>query len=161
MGRDQANSANPCKRQSRNLRCEIIRQCDATQSVYSRDRRTVADIQRRVDEKNSRNVLSRAFLAQSDKDTIAAWKGDLNRLLHIFNVRTVGLALPLLMTSFQTELAIDTNVTVTDSHLKVADIHNEVTNIRQDVSVIKESVSNKQHSVCHTFFTYEGTLTIP
>ena len=52
--------------------------------------RIVADIQRKVDEKNSRNVFSRALHAQSDKDMIAAWEGDLDRLLHIFNVRSIS-----------------------------------------------------------------------
>ena len=119
--------------------------------VHHRNPRTVADIQRRVDEKNDRDVFSRVLHAQSDKNAISAWKEDLNRLLQIFNVRSVSSALLPLTTPFQTELAIDTNVTVTDSHLEVTSIHHDVTDIRQDVLVIKESVFNKQRSVCRAF----------
>ena len=50
----------------------------------------MADIEKNVAEKNNRNVVSRALHAQSDKDTIAAWKQDLNRVLHTFNVRPVN-----------------------------------------------------------------------
>jgi hypothetical protein len=41
--------------------------------------------------KNSkRNPVSRLFRAKNDEDAIAAWRQDLNRILHIFNVRSVG-----------------------------------------------------------------------
>ena len=118
----------------------------------------MADIQGRVDKKNSRNVFSRIFHAQNDKDTIAAWQADLNRLLQIFNVRSVGSALPSLMAPFQTELAIDTNAAatetdrkVTETDRKVMETDRKVTDMRQDVLAIKKSVANKQFSVRHPF----------
>ena len=117
----------------------------------------MADIQRRVDEKNGRNLVSRAFNAQSDKDAIVAWKEDLNRTLHVFNVRSLNSKRNSLIVSFQTELSIDTNATVTDSHLEatkirreVTDMHKEVTNMRQAVLEIKEGVLNKRSLVCQT-----------
>ena len=109
--------------------------------------RTVADIQRRVDEKNSRSLFSRAFNAQNDMDMIAAWKEDLNRMLRIFNVRSVWSGWQSLMASSQTELSVDTNVTVTDSHREVTDMRQEVTTMHQDVLEIKEGVFNKLRSV--------------
>jgi hypothetical protein len=40
--------------------------------------------------RGERNPLSRLFHARNDKDMIAGWKQDLNKILHIFNVRLVG-----------------------------------------------------------------------
>ena len=108
----------------------------------------MADIQRRVDEKNDRNVFSRVLHAQSDKDTIAAWKEDLNRLLHIFNVRSVGSVSPLLTTPFQTELAIDTNVAATETDRKVTEMDRKVTDMHQ--LAIKQSAVNEKLSVRRT-----------
>ena len=53
------------------------------------NQRTVVEIQRRVIKQSRRNAVSRLFHAKSDKETIAAWRSDLNRILHIFNVRRV------------------------------------------------------------------------
>jgi len=113
----------------------------------------VADIQRRVDEKNDRNVFSRVLHAQSDKDTIAAWKDDLNRLLQIFNVRSVGSASPTLTAPFQTELAIDNNVVATETDRKVTEIDRKVTDMHQDVArlVIKKGAADEKLSVRRTF----------
>ena len=47
----------------------------------------MTDIQGKIIEKNERSVLSRAFRAKSDKDAIAAWKQEFNKILQIFNVR--------------------------------------------------------------------------
>lgn len=50
--------------------------------------RTVAAIQAKILRQEKRNPVSRLFHAKDDKDTIAAWKQDLNRMLHVFNVRS-------------------------------------------------------------------------
>jgi hypothetical protein len=47
---------------------------------------------------------------------ITAWRRDLNRVLHVFNVRSGGCVLDLLMTRLQTELAINTHMIVADIH---------------------------------------------
>jgi len=54
------------------------------------NRRTIAEIQRKVIKQSGRNSASRLFYAKYDKETIAAWKMDLNRILQIFNVRPDG-----------------------------------------------------------------------
>jgi hypothetical protein len=54
------------------------------------NRRTVAEIQGRVVKKGKRNPISRFLSSKNDKDAIAAWRQDLNRILHIFNVRSAG-----------------------------------------------------------------------
>ena len=38
---------------------------------------------------SKRNAISQYFHAKNDKDKIAAWRSDLNRILHIFNVRSI------------------------------------------------------------------------
>ena len=53
------------------------------------DRSTLADIQRKVIKKGKRNAISRLIHAKNDKEMIAAWKSDLNKILLVFNVRSV------------------------------------------------------------------------
>ena len=53
------------------------------------DCRTVAEIQQKVIKKSGRHRVSRFLHSRNDKDTITAWKSDLNRILNVFNVRPV------------------------------------------------------------------------
>jgi hypothetical protein len=55
------------------------------------DRRTVAEIQKKVMKQSERNAVSRLLHAKNDKETIASWKLELNRILQVFNVRSVVL----------------------------------------------------------------------
>lgn len=59
-------------------------------SFTTLNRRTVAEIQRNVIEKSGRNLFSRIVYATDDKEVMAGWRSDLNRILHVFNVRSVG-----------------------------------------------------------------------
>ena len=52
--------------------------------------RTIAEIQEKVAEKGRRNVPSRLVYAKGDKDLIARWKSDFDRILRVFTVRLVG-----------------------------------------------------------------------
>ena len=97
------------------------------------DRRTVAEIQRKVTKQSKRNAVSRIVQARNDKDTIAAWKLELGRILQVFNVRSVIFTWPSLTAPFQTELAMNTHVTVSD--------------IQHDVSRIREVIGGQVHSV--------------
>jgi hypothetical protein len=54
------------------------------------DRRSVVEMQRKVDKQGKRNVVLRFILAKGDKDKIAGWNQDLVRILHIFNVRSIS-----------------------------------------------------------------------
>ena len=49
----------------------------------------MTEIQRKVVKQGKRNVVSRFILAKGDKDKYVAWKQDLVKLLHIFNVRSI------------------------------------------------------------------------
>ena len=55
----------------------------------SLNRRTLAEMQRKVDKRGKRNAVSRFILAKGDKDKIAAWKQDLVRVLQVFNVCSI------------------------------------------------------------------------
>jgi len=72
----------------------------------------MAEIQGRIVEKRERGLLSRLAHAKNDKETIAAWKLDLIRILQVFNVRSAGSVRRPLITSFQTELALNTHTIV-------------------------------------------------
>ena len=98
------------------------------------NRRTVTEIQRKVTKQSQRNALSRFFHARNDKEKIAAWKLELDRILRVFNVRSVNLTWLSLSVPFQTELSLRTAVAVTS-------IHN-------DVSKIREQFGGQVHSVC-------------
>ena len=52
--------------------------------------RAVAAIQRKVVEQGKRNVISRHLHAKNDKEKITAWRMDLVRILHVFNVRSIA-----------------------------------------------------------------------
>ena len=51
--------------------------------------RTVAEIQRYIIKWGKRNTISRHYHAKDDKNAIVAWRLDLNRILQVFNVRSV------------------------------------------------------------------------
>ena len=67
----------------------------------------MANVQKRVDERSKQSALYRAFHVLSDKRAIASWDRDFNRILHIFNVRSVWCVWHLLTAFFQTELHIN------------------------------------------------------
>jgi hypothetical protein len=50
----------------------------------------MAKMQMRVDKQGKRGVVVRFILAKGDKDKIAAWNQDLVKILHVFNVRSIG-----------------------------------------------------------------------
>ena len=99
------------------------------------DRRTVGEIQTKVIKRSGRNVVSRFFHAKSDKETISGWKIELNRILRVFNVRSVAVFTWLSLTvPFQTELAMNT-------HTIVSDIHRNVLKIQEGADEKHQSVS--------------------
>jgi hypothetical protein len=57
--------------------------------MHAFDPRTIAEIQNKVINQGGRNAVSRLFYAGNDKETIAAWNSELNRILVVFNVRSV------------------------------------------------------------------------
>jgi hypothetical protein len=47
-------------------------------------------MERKVVKQGNRNFVSRILHSKNDKDKIAAWRYDLVRVLHVFNVRSIG-----------------------------------------------------------------------
>jgi hypothetical protein len=56
------------------------------------DRRTVAKIQGKATKHSGRGRVSRLVHSKNDKEKIAAWKLELDRILQVFNVRRAPLA---------------------------------------------------------------------
>ena len=97
-------------------------------------------------------MLSRLVRAKNDKDTIGAWKLDLNRILHVFNVCSVIFTWLSLTVPFQTELAVNTHVAVSDVHHDVSGIRQDVSGILRDVSKMQEEISGQSRSVGAIFY---------
>ena len=108
--------------------------------------KTVAEIQRKVLKRSKRNALSRLFHARNDKETIASRRLDLNRILLVFNVRSVTLGWLLLSLRFQTELAVNTHVSVVDLGRDVTNTRTAVSDIRGGIVETKAIVSDVH---CH------------
>ena len=115
----------------------------------------MAEIQRNIVNQGKRNVFSRHFHAKTDKETIAGWRLDLNRILHVFNVRSIPSVRISLTVRPQTELAINTNVVVTSTHTIVSEIHRTMVESRGVAG------GKYQVSVTHITLITESTLISP
>ncbi|KAF9791182.1 hypothetical protein BJ322DRAFT_432487 [Thelephora terrestris] len=102
---------------------------------------TVAEIERKVKEESKRNAALRLLHAKSDKDKIAGWASDINKILQIFN----------------TELAIDTNVVVSGTHKIVSGTHNIVSDTYNVASETQNIVSNTHNVVSNTHDVVSNT----
>ena len=122
----------------------------------------MAEIQRKIVKQGKRNAVSRYFRATNDKETIAGWRSDLNRILHVFNVRLVVFVWPLLTVRSQTELAMNTHVTVSEIRHDVASTHAIVSDIHRTVVKIQEGADGQTPlvSVTSALFVVEFPLTI-
>ena len=79
---------------------------------------------------------------------ITAWRSDLDRILHVFEVRPiVDLLLALLTIHVQTELALHTNVAVSDVRQGVANNHELVSDIHRAVVKGQEGTDVRDQTV--------------
>lgn len=108
----------------------------------------MTEIQKHIVERGKRNALSRRYHAKDDKEAIATWGLEFNRILHVFHVCPIASAWRLLTFSFQTELW--TNVRTTDSgihqgvkskHTVIPDAHRGTPNAETTVSYARHDVS--------------------
>ena len=109
--------------------------------------RMVADIQEGVTKQSQCGRASRFLHAKSDKEKIASWKAELNKILHVFQVRFVASPPTLLIARFQTELAINTHVVLSDTKNTVADTHDAVIDTRNTVNNTHNIVSDIHRAV--------------
>jgi hypothetical protein len=114
------------------------------------DRRTVAEIERKIIKQGKRNAVSRLVHAKNDKETITGWRSDLNRILLVFNVRSVVFVWPLLTVHSQTELAINIHVAVSNVHHGVVNTHAIVTDIHRAVVKGQDGTDGQHPSVSVT-----------
>ena len=114
------------------------------------NRRAVAEIQKSIIKRGRRNAISRHFHAKNDKEMIAGWRLDLNRILHVFNVRSAASVRRLLNVRSQTELAITTNVVVSDIHHEVVNTQTVVSDVYRGVLNAETIVSDVHHDVATT-----------
>ena len=86
------------------------------------------------------------FHAKNDKETIATWRSDLNRILHVFNVRSRSIVSVwrLLTLDSKTELAINTHVTVSETHAIVSGLEHNATSTHIMVSDIHRTIVKRQ-----------------
>ena len=108
------------------------------------DRSMLADIEVKITKWGKRNAVSRVFRAKNDRETIAGWKSDLTKVLLIFNVSSLVFVWLSLTVYSQTELAINTNVTVATTHTIVSDVRNDVAITHAIVSDIHRAVTGGQ-----------------
>jgi len=95
--------------------------------------RTLDEIQENIVKRSRKNAISRRYRAKDDKEAIATWRLDLNRILRVFNVRSVIPTRPLLTVRFQAELGIDTRATGSAARQYAANNHTVVSNVQGDV----------------------------
>ena len=115
-----------------------------------------------------RNVISRHLHAKNDKEKIAVWKSDLNRILQVFNVRSIISVWLSLTPRSQTELTINTHMAVSEIHDGVVNTHAIVSGLEHKVSDIHRTIMGDQEgsgvaspsvSDTHTFPITEWPLT--
>jgi len=116
-------------------------------AYHALDHRTVAEIQKKIAKQSGRHQISRILHARIDKDVIAAWKSDLNRILNVQREFSMLLLWSSLTAPLQTELAMNT-------HTIVADVHQNVLKIREDVGSQNPLVSNRRAFWHHLINTY-------
>jgi len=115
--------------------------------------RTVNGIQENIVKRGRRNVISRLYRAKDDKEAIAAWELDLNRVWHVFNVRSAISVWPSLIVPFQTELGMATRATGSDANQDAANKHTVVSDSHCDVTNVETIVSDVQNHVQNTHTT--------
>ena len=107
-------------------------------------------IQRNIVKRGERNVISRHFHRKDDNEAIATWKLDLDRILHLFDVRSVTSLRSLLTFRFQTELEINTDVTDPDVRHDAANTHTTASEVRQTLPDATNVVPDVHYGVSNT-----------
>ena len=110
----------------------------------------MAEIQRNIIKRGKRNAISQCFHKKNDSKAIAGWRLDLDRILHVFNVRSVTFGWPSLTFSFQTELEINTRATDSDIRHDIANTHPIVPDVHHDISDANDTVPDVRHVVSGT-----------
>ena len=117
----------------------------------------MAQIQRSAVESNGQNPISRILHAKKDKVAITDWRSDLDRILHVFEVRSIIRSLLTRLTvHLQTELALHTHVAVSSTHGLVSDIHRAVVKSQGE-----DNIGNQMVFIHGALFMIEKSLQLP
>jgi hypothetical protein len=122
-------------------------------AYHTLDCRTVGQIQWNVVKTDKQNTISRIFHAKDNKATIAAWRSDLDRILHVFEVCMTVSSLPTTLTTarFQTELALHNYVALSDVRYDVANTRELVSDIHHTMMIGREGMETVRNR-CAIFF---------
>ena len=117
----------------------------------------MAQIQRSVAEPDTRNIFSRILNPNKDKEAIAAWRSELDRIVHVFEVCSTVRSLPTILTvHLQIELALHTNVAIANTHELVSDMHRTLLKDKEGADSRNKTVGN--HGV---LFVIQKFLRLP
>ena len=109
--------------------------------------RTMGEIQRHIIERGKRNVISRRYHAKDDKEAIATWRLDLDRILPAFDVRPVTPARRLLTFRFQIGLGGNTHAIGSGTHQDAANTQTIVSNLHPNKSKNHEGADGQNQAV--------------
>ena len=110
----------------------------------------MTEIQGNVAKRGKRNAISRRIHAKDDHKAIGTWRSDLDRILHVFNVRSTVSVWISLTVNLQTELAVNTLVVVSDVRHGVVGTHAMVSDIHRSVMRGQEGAGNQRRLVSDT-----------
>jgi nicotinate-nucleotide pyrophosphorylase len=107
------------------------------------------EIQRNIIRQGKRSSVTRLFRG-NDSEAVATWRLEFNKILRVFNVRSVTSAWSLLTSHFQTELVVDTRPTVSGTRHDVANIHTTASDAHHDTPDADNIVPDVRHDVSST-----------
>jgi len=108
--------------------------------------RILDEIRENIIKRGRRNVISRHYHVKDDKEAIATWRLDLNRVWRVFNVRSVIYVWPLLTVRFQTELGIDTRATGSGARQDAANKPSIFSDVTPEVGNTRTTASDIHHT---------------
>jgi len=112
-------------------------------AYQSLNRRAVAEIQSNINKPSERNEVSLMFHAKDDKERIATWKLDLDRILHAFNVGSIISVWLSLTTHLQTELVMNTHVIASDTHHGIVNTQTMVSDTHYNILKNQEGTDDQ------------------
>ena len=108
----------------------------------------MTEIHGKAIKQSKRNAVSRLLRAKSDKDAIAAWKLDLDRILRVFNVCYIVTVWLLLTVHIQTELAINNHAMISEMHSNMLKGQEGADGQHQSVSYIGTPFHRQTNNNC-------------
>ena len=109
-------------------------------------------IQGDIVKQGKRNVISRFFRAKKDKGRIAAWRLDVDEILHALSVRPLSHTNMLLIIFLQNIPVIDASVVVSDARDDIVNTSTVLSDIRQGSGTSHEARDGGMNT--HTIISY-------